>query len=345
MSPLTIIVGTGRCGSTLLSDALGAHPRVLSLSEFFVSLSPFGFLPGEPDGERFWRVLAEPRLKPNTLIRNGRPVSEFRYLEEPGRFPAGRIPAVSLVTLPALVRGHDELFDELAAEVPTWPAAPMAGHYARLFAWLSRRLGRTVVVERSGGSLRFLPDLARCFPQARFVHLHRSGPDCALSMSRHPSFRLAVLLNRMRSYLGVDPYHHPSPEHAAKLPPDLRRCLPDTFDANALDADIPLSAFGAFWSHQLISAHPQLAALTPERLLTLRYESLLADPVAELTRFARFAALPDAESWAHRASRHVDPRRSGASAALEPAERSALERACAPGERVLRRLDQTRSAR
>ena len=34
MSTPTFVVGTGRCGSTMLSNMLREHPKVLSLSEF-----------------------------------------------------------------------------------------------------------------------------------------------------------------------------------------------------------------------------------------------------------------------------------------------------------------------
>ena len=32
---LTFVIGTGRCGSTMLSAILQAHPDALSMSEFF----------------------------------------------------------------------------------------------------------------------------------------------------------------------------------------------------------------------------------------------------------------------------------------------------------------------
>ena len=41
MSTPTFIVGTGRCGSTMLSNMLREHPKVLSLSEFLPSLLTF----------------------------------------------------------------------------------------------------------------------------------------------------------------------------------------------------------------------------------------------------------------------------------------------------------------
>ena len=43
--PPAFVLNTGRCGSTLLSDVLNSHPRVLSLSEFFsaVGMGTFRF--------------------------------------------------------------------------------------------------------------------------------------------------------------------------------------------------------------------------------------------------------------------------------------------------------------
>ena len=87
----------------------------------------------------------------------------------------------------------DWLFDELAAEVPRWPRRPAAAQYQDLFGYLAKTLGRPVVVERSASSLHLIPLLHAQFPAARFVHLHRDGPDCALSMSRHPAFRREIL--------------------------------------------------------------------------------------------------------------------------------------------------------
>ena len=51
------IVGTGRCGSTMMSSVVRLHPRLLSLSEFFTSLAGRAFTLREPDGERFWKML------------------------------------------------------------------------------------------------------------------------------------------------------------------------------------------------------------------------------------------------------------------------------------------------
>jgi hypothetical protein len=50
--PLAIIIGTGRCGSTMLSHMLHLHPRVLSLSEFW-NLFPGRDINSSVTGEEF----------------------------------------------------------------------------------------------------------------------------------------------------------------------------------------------------------------------------------------------------------------------------------------------------
>ncbi len=60
----TFIVGTGRCGSTMLSNMLREHPKVLSLSEFFAAFLFGGRTAIEPlvlepmDGREFWSIVA-----------------------------------------------------------------------------------------------------------------------------------------------------------------------------------------------------------------------------------------------------------------------------------------------
>jgi putative sulfotransferase len=334
---LTFIVGSGRCGSTMLSDALRDHPHVLSLSEFFACLSPSAFPSAPVDGTGFWEILSTPRLKPNTLIRHGIAASEFLYPGH-GRFQPGAIPAISLVTLPHL-RGPepDLLFDELAEAVARWPVAELAEHYRRLFRWLLRRLDRQIVVERSGGSLRFVRRLTALFPEARFVHLHRTGPDAAVSMSRHPSFRLAVVLSEIIQRIGVDPYHVPSDDHAALLPPDLRQFLPEHFHAEALRGrDIPLVQFGHLWSHQIMEGLVALARVPSSQRISMSYESILAAPARQLATLTRFVGADADADWLRKATTTIDSSRPAGSRAVAATDMTELAAACAVGTRLLR---------
>ncbi|MEU8540517.1 hypothetical protein AB0C52_11100 [Streptomyces sp. NPDC048717] len=336
--PLTIVLGTGRCGSTMLSDLVNQDPGTLSLSEFFACLDPGAFPDGTLDGPAFWKLLGAPRLKPNVLLSRGVAVPEYRYPIGRGRYPAGKVPALSLMTLPPLTGDPDALHDRIRDEVTGWAPAPASRQYLRLFSWWASSTGRKVVVERSGASLRFLPQLLAYFPGARFVHMYRDGADAALSMSRHPLFRLGVLIGDMRAELGVDPYRSPDPRHTRQLPERLRPFAPDSLDATALaDADIPLARFGDMWS-RATGALRHLADLPPERLLHLSYDAVVADPVPRLTAFGRFAGLAEPDRWAARVAERVDRTRPGAASRLSARQTEELRRACAPGTRRLAAL-------
>ena len=52
--PPAFVLNTGRCGSTMLSDVLNGHPRVLSLSEFFGAVGMGTFRFRRVTGSRMW---------------------------------------------------------------------------------------------------------------------------------------------------------------------------------------------------------------------------------------------------------------------------------------------------
>src|SRR5690242_10168524 len=128
------IVGTGRCGSTMLSNMLREHPAVLSISEFLVTIADFGgrmshAFPGVPiDATRVWSVVAGCHPKQTTLLRNHCEIEEMIYPLTPGsRFSRETgVPAVMFATLPHITTKHDALFDELHEFVMTLnPGQPM----------------------------------------------------------------------------------------------------------------------------------------------------------------------------------------------------------------------------
>jgi len=187
---LAFVVSTGRCGSALLSQLLQEHPDILSISELFGYVSIKDRLAGRLNGEDFWRRLADPVPFIDALARDGLAPPEFRYPYATGRFsPETGVPFISHVTLPMLTDDPDRLYFWLASIVPSWPDRPVADHYRHLFALLSGRFGGSVIVERTGGSIRSVAHLRRAFPEARFVYLSRDGMDCALSLRKHDETR------------------------------------------------------------------------------------------------------------------------------------------------------------
>ncbi|MFD9859240.1 sulfotransferase [Streptomyces alboflavus] len=338
MRTLTFVVGTGRSGSTALSGIVNAHPDVLSLNELLSSVQSRGFPEGVFGGGEFWRLLAEPNPLFERMIRNGVPMPEFVYPRRPGRFATETtgIPALSLMVLPHLTDDPDGLFDELEGEVCRWPERTAAGHYEALFDLLGARFGRTVAVERSGYSLDRVPLLRKVFPEARFVHLFRDGPDCALSMSRHTGYRLIFLLREILSRTGAERVEHLTEEQVRSLPPELAPLLGERFDpALVLDSDLPLTGFGALWSELITQGVDRLGEVPAPLRTTLGYEDLLDDPRAELTRLADFIGVEPLPQWLDTGAARLDGSRRGSSLRLPAAELAALRESCAPGARAL----------
>jgi hypothetical protein len=234
----------------------------------------------------------------------------------------------------------DALFDDLAAEVPTWPPRPAAAQYLALFGYLAGLLGRRVVVERSAASLSLIGRLHEQFPAARFVHMYRDGPDCALSMSQHPVFRREILALGALRVTGM-PAGSTLQQVDAALPEQFRGMICPPYDAAKLMAHpIPVAVFARDqWSPQIRAGVAALSALPARSWTHLRYEDLLRDPATCLTDLATFIGASAPPHWLGNALRVIDPTRTGAVAAeLDPRELAALQAACAPGTRALRQL-------
>jgi hypothetical protein len=341
---LVFAVGTGRCGSTMLSMILNEHPDVLSLSEFFTILKdprrPAEFLTRRFDGAELWRKLASPVPAIDQMVRDGMRTPGLRYPYETGRFsPQTGVPLICHGILPMLSADPDALFDRLAAAVPGWPSRPAADQYRALFGLLERLSGRRVTVERSGASLSVVPLLREHFPEARFIHMYRDGPDCALSMSRHPASRRAALISEAAQLAGLLETASLAEVEAAlpRLPPEYSELLTGRRASGQLMARAtPLTAFGRRWSALVCTGITALTGLAAGSLLSLRYEDLLTAPGVELTRLAGFLGVTAAPQWLAAASRLADPSRGGrAAATLSPAEFASLKAACEPGERAI----------
>jgi putative sulfotransferase len=342
------VTGTGRCGSTLVSELLREHPQVLSLSELFNHLTDMYRLTARvfPEGKvtagEFWGILSSRNAVNRLLTAHGLAPKEVLYRPSPAtRFQADTgIPAVLLTTLPHLSETPDELYDELEAAVAGFPEAVVGEHYARLFSWLCARFGKSLWAERSGGSLILAGQFRDHFPGARYLHIVRDGRDTALSMSRHNGFRMAAVVMALHLTLGHDPYAE-EPAGAGErdlgfVPEELAPFLPERFDAAAVrDYRIPTSLFGTYWSDEMKRGMEAMAALPPENVLHVWYEDLLAEPGEELRRIAEFLGPDFVDSdWENRAAAKV-----GAPSStwrdLPAAERAELDEACAAGFSVL----------
>jgi putative sulfotransferase len=334
------IVGTGRCGSTMLSVILRDHPRLLSLSETFSFVTDLGgriaeTFPDDPiDAAAFWRLIGDPHPKQTVMLRHGVAMDEALYHPGPDtRFSAeSGVPAIAQTTLPHLSAAPDLLLDEVREFVAAQPAGPATNWYTRLFDHLARRFGKAGWVERSGGSLRIVHRLARAFPDARFIHLVRDGRDCAISMSRHYGFRMVLLAMQLTEILGVDPYESPDRTWEHDIPDDLVHFLPERFDAEEFRRyETPLPLCGYYWAGEIVAGLAELAEIPAERRLTLRYEDFLARPQVSIARMLDFLDAGGADApWVDRAAATIRRARSSFRD-LPPRTLAQLTDACAPG--------------
>ena len=318
------VVGTGRCGSTLLSLMLAEHRDVVSIHEFFTGLD-WGtrFTPGMVDADALVDVIGAHQQVTTDVLARGYTSDEIQYpLDDPAvRYQRGdEIPWLLVSMIPRLsqmnpqVRPPDDLFDALITEARARPAAEMRDHYRHLFDWLVEEAGGSIWVERSGSSVDYLGDLIDLFPDGRYVHIHRDGREAALSIRDHPFFRLAVAM--------------------------LFDLMPDTDDEEELirlliETPPPVETVGAFWSNQVTAGHDALPPLAADQFHEVRFEDLVTDPVPVLEGIADFFDLPDDPTFAVRASemtRGLPPARFPL---LSAEDQNLLADACRPGQELL----------
>jgi len=332
------IVGTGRCGSTMLSNIVRQHPDILSVSEFFTSLASQAFLGRRLTGKAVIRRLDTLTPEGRTLLENGLQVDEFLYeFTDRSRYQPHNIPPVMGTTMPHITDDAERTWDELAAALRARGANTLADQYRFVFDWLAHRFGKSVWIERSGASLPFVQTLAQLFPDARFVHIYRDGRDTALSMQRHHFFRWRVLAAGRMRRLGIDPFHPFNLPGTSPWVPWLSWVwFKFIFPADRYQREvIELPSFGRFWSDMIERGTGYLNALPQDRVLAMSYETVLAHPQEELGRFIRFVGSRFEDStWIETVAalaRPQEPRWPR----LDPDERRALADACEPGQSIL----------
>ena len=169
------IVGTSRCGSTLLSRMLCENPEVCSLFEFFSGIDQFFRFRADPvAGSELADRLAQDHPVLTMVLKRGHHVPEVVYpFGEPGaRFGHGDAVPWSLgIALPRISSDPDALFDDMLHFVRSQPRQTLDRHYRGVLDWLCGRSGKQVWIERSGSSIDLLGDLKRCFPEARLCFI------------------------------------------------------------------------------------------------------------------------------------------------------------------------------
>jgi Sulfotransferase family len=335
--PEVFIVSTGRCGSTLLSNMLRLHPDVLSLSEFFMTLGNQAFARREISGKRLWKMLSEARPAVRLAHNPEQSPKEFLYrFGSNARFSPDTLPPLAYITLPHMTSEPDEIFFELEPHIKARGKKPIAEQYRFLFDWLRRRLAKKLWVERSGGSLIFLPALIRNFPAAKFIHVYRDGRDVAYSVSRHPPMKLLARNWFEAKKYGVDLFKAPFRIGDSPLLSLIEPLVTPFVSIPAqLEEPWALERIGAFWSEMVVDGLAHLGTIPKSQCHHLCYESLIASPKNEIERLIRFIepALASPE-WIRKAAALAKPQ-APAWRTLPRSARRRLEEACRPGMTAL----------
>ena len=311
--PCSIVINSGRCGSTLLSRLIAEEPETLLASE---SLGPIRDrlrrqTTGEITGARYWAIMSDTGNRHQSMLSLGITPEQFCY-PGGGRYAGDvtTVPPILRVTLPFLSADPDGFFDQLAERVPHFPRQPVLQHHKMMLNLMTNLTGRRRWVERSGASSIVSRPLLCAFPEAKIVYLTRNVADTARSMSRHPAFQLAEVREWFTMRYGADPWtpggQNALPD-AAEVPEEMRRLMPGRITREAL-TDVmtrDIRRFEALTSHMHGSAEQALADMKPRHLHRLRYEDLVARPLDELTRLGEFLGFADPSRWAARTANQV----------------------------------------
>lgn len=322
------IVGTGRCGSTLLSRMLAESPATCSIFEYFNGLDVLRRFQPEPvSGEAFADLISAEQKFVTAVLRRGYPVAEITYpFGSGGRYRRDQpLPWILVALLPRLSDDPDALFDEVMAFARARPQAPMLDHHRALFDWLRERLGREHWIERSGSSIDYLGALVDGFPEGRFLHIHRDACEAALSMREHHAFRVPIAILYQAGEGG------PS---MAEIDFDAAP-TPDDPISRILSGEPPVEYYGRYWSDQLQRGLEAVPRIAPGDYRELRFEDLVDDPVRSLREVADFFALDPGGGWIERAAALVRGRPATRFEKLAPDARRRLAEACRPGRERL----------
>ena len=328
-----LVLSTGRCGSTMVSEVLNTHPDVLSLSEFFANVGLKAFVRKRPSGKALWKICQRhsPGLRA-MLDGEARDKVLYPFDNPQARFSPRNVPSLLCITLPHLTPDFESLYDEMEPAVRARPKAASADQYRFMFDWLRGRLNRRVWVERSGGSLLFGRRLITLFPEARVVHIFRDGRDTALSMSQHPAFRLGPALIPRLQRLGIDLYGG-DPLRGLNVLSLIKLRFINMKKLSGQTSG--LEAYGDMWSRMVMSSRSYLSALPPEQILSLRYEDVLQNPRDKLRELITFIdpSLVD-DAWLNSASR-IPRQNPSRVSSLDAETQQRLTEACAPGLEAL----------
>ena len=340
--PFFVIFGTGRSGSTLLSDILDLHPDVLSISEFIIGLLAAGLQHRDQkiSATDFCHILHSANPSRAILVRIGIKLPETRYPfsrngmryteNDPVPFPLYSM-------LPRLTNDPDALFCDILDHVRLQDGKTAGQHLNAVFQALKLSCAGKVIVERSGGTLAFHARVRDLLPHARpIVHL-RDGTETALSMRNHSFFKHFVLRMVMQSQLGYDPYYSRERTGIAQLDQQLIDNLPENITAAHFERlELPLRVYGELWSNAIRLGVPLLSQTLP----WFDFKELCTEPERFLRLLSAQLGVSPWPEWIEKSEQLIAPPRDAVTH-LSEMDRMELRDACRPGSMLLADLKGT----
>lgn len=193
-------------------------------------------------------------------------------------------------------------------EIPADRADRTSGYLQEQFRARARKDGSDVVVEKTCATSLRVPFVARALPEAKFIFIRRDGLDATASTMKrwNAEFDLTYTLKKVRYVPRTDLPRHLGDFVAKRL---RQRA---SGDARSTANDLKVSTW---WGprphdfHELQRAHPleelafiqwqrcieqtadALSGLDPDRVLEVRYEDYVADPMEGTRRCLEFMGI------------------------------------------------------
>ena len=237
------IIGTGRCGSTLVQELIAAHPDVGYISNLDMALAPL-----DPKG-RANHLIA--RIITGSLGRRDSSYLKHRRYTLAEHVHFGPSEAYRLIDRQLSPIVSESFRDLTAADVTPW----LAERFRAFFADRARAQGTPVFMHKFTGwpRARFIHAI---LPEARFLHVVRDGRAVASSIVQRPWWK---------GRLGVPGWGF------GELPPDLA-ALWEAHDRSLI------TLAGLEWRILMDAFDAARAEVGEDRWLELRYEDLVAEP-------------------------------------------------------------------
>jgi hypothetical protein len=250
------IIGTGRCGSTLVQELMARHPRVGFISNVDSTLAAFN-PKGRANHLLYGSIPAALGRRDRAYLKNLR----FTLGERIHFGPSEAYRIISRQIAPTV----SEPFRDLTADdVTPW----LAGRFRAFFAERADAQDVPVFMHKFTGwpRARFIDEV---MPNARFLHVVRDGRAVASSIVQRPWWK---------GYLGVPGWGF------GELSDELRELW------ERHDRSLVVLA-GLEWRILMDAFDASAAAIDGERWLELRYEDIVADPRPSWERILDLAGL------------------------------------------------------